>query len=85
MSGTAENIWSISNEKNHIDLAYELAKTFNVSTPSFDHLVKFLKSADALEVVNSVTYFETYFGTIRLPYAPIIESAYFVKMITVIL
>lgn len=76
MSGTAENIWSISDQKNHIDLAYEMAKTFNVPTSSFDHLVEFLKTADALEIVNSVSYFELFFGTIRLTYAPIVESLY---------
>lgn len=76
MSGTAENIWGISNEQNHIDLAHIMAKKIDEPNYSFDELVELLKTAPARDIVNSATYFEMFFGTIRLKFTPVIESLY---------
>lgn len=76
MSGTAESIWSMSNEKNHINIIYELFERSGDTNKSLDHIIEILKSASPRYIVSSVSYFEMFFGTAKLKFAPIIESIF---------
>lgn len=76
MSGTAENIWAMSDEKNHVNIAHEIAERLHEPTDSLEQLVELLKRAPSRDVVNSVSYFDIFFGMMRLKFTPIIESLY---------
>lgn len=45
MSGSSENLWAMSIEDNHIELAHQIAREYNKTNLSFDELVEFLKEA----------------------------------------
>lgn len=43
MSGSVENLWALSIEENHLELAHHMAEQLNETKKSFDELVSFLK------------------------------------------
>lgn len=74
MSGSVENRWAMSPDKDHLARAFQIAKDLGKPQNSYDDLVAFLKaeSADALNQFTSIevisyTLFTVVFG-------PVVES-----------
>lgn len=73
MSGTADCMWGLSQDKHHLDVAYQIAKDFGEAKNSYDDLVTFFKSvpADKLNKYSTVIELNLMY---KIQFGPIVEG-----------
>lgn len=73
LSGSFYNYWAMSEENNHLKLAYKIAEDLGEPATSFEDLVKVLHSVPAkqLNVYSSVNSTR---GRLEITFTPVVES-----------
>lgn len=68
--------WAISDEKNHISYAYQMAEDLGEPKNSIEELVEFLQSVPPEKIVRYGSSMAGFHRTLDFRYAPIIESMF---------
>lgn len=86
MSGTADSMWAMSGDKNHTDLAYQMANDLGKPQKTLEDLIKFLKTESLDDLMNTIQYVkEVFFGMITFKLTPIIERLYLLIILKIII
>lgn len=84
LSGTVDNYWAMSEENDHLELAYQIAKDLGEPQNSFNGLVNLLRSTPA-QKLNPFSGLNQTYGRLEITFLPVVESAYFFIRISSIL
>lgn len=76
MSGTADSIWSLSDENNHTALAHKIAAESGEPKSSIEELIEFFKTIPAEKIKYTGMHESTYYRTMNVKFSPVIESLY---------
>lgn len=75
ISGTAEHFWSISEQNDHLQRMYNIAREMKQPKQTYEELVDFLKTVDPIELVrHSVSTVDPFDRTFVPNWNIVIES-----------
>ncbi|XP_055310975.1 juvenile hormone esterase-like [Sitodiplosis mosellana] len=72
MSGVVDNYWAMSDNNDHVELAYQMARELDEPKDTIEELVAFLKSAPPNKLSQNINIAETKLR-LPLPFTPVIE------------
>lgn len=80
MSGSTGNVWAMSKEKNHLELAYRMAKEITgKQMKTYDELVAFLKHVPA-EKLLPYGELKSKQDLVEIVFGPVVESEHKMKL-----
>lgn len=76
MSGSALNYWAMTENNDHLPLAYQIASDLGKPTDRFDELVDTLVSAEPDKLLKYASLFNDMDRSISLRFTPVVESKF---------
>lgn len=73
MSGSIDNYWAMSEKNEHLNVAFDIAKSLGQPQESFEGLIKFLLSIEANEL-SKYSRINSTQGRLEMNVLPVIES-----------
>lgn len=73
MSGTAYDYWAMSEDNDHLEMAYEISKKLGKPTAQIDELIEILLSETSENIMKSLLGMFHWDRTMSFLFVPIIE------------